>query len=677
MKSQSISMGDVKLTYGTELERSKNGISIETDENGARLSMFPLKGIGPDKVDWHKAKYFVFDIALHGEISHLLAFSSYATYNKDSRWPDNDFRFSILPEYPTRICIPLKTLKGKILFILRTPGLLISFATGKPVEIDDVAEFSIRVPAYPIKTRLDISNICLTDKKPEFLYPKVRLMDEMGQYAPKQWPGKMPSFGAMKQYLENLLVEAKEYDFSEKTDRSKYGGWLKKRFESTGYFRTEKDNGRWWMVDPDGYAFLSVGPDAIGNDRISNVKGLEHTLDWHPSFFNLKYLPCRFMFPGLPIPFPGCFDYPMANLIKVYGKTWFEDWALTVKMRMHQWGYNTVANWPDARIPKALGMPYVTQLDHFPSTRKKIYRELPDMFSEEYEKKAEKYAKQLKKFDGDKLLLGYFMTNEPTWAYEETLIVAEEMLANPNDFVTKDVFINELKEKYGNIESLNFAWNTEFVSFDDLRKPHKRLSSRSDIARKDLIDFSKKMISRFIEIPAKACKAVDPHHLNIGVRWGMIHNTTLLCGSEFLDVFSMNRYAETPVPAIEDFMERYDMPLMIGEYHMCATDRGHTSPGHIQYANQEERGKGYQYYTETAFTTPVCVGAHYFTYNDQSPIGRFNGENFPHGLVDCCQQVYTEFADHVSATNERIYEVADGRIPATKERGEVVSVLFK
>ena len=670
-------MDHVKLTYGVERERSANSIRIATDENGARLSMFSTKGIGPSNVDWHKAKYFVFDITLHGEISQLLAFSSYATYNADPRWPDNDFRFSVLPEYPTRICIPIKVLKGKILFILRTPGLLISFATGKPVDLDDVAEFSIRVPAYPVETELTISNICLTDKKPEFLYPNIRLMDEMGQYAPKDWPEKMPSMDALKQYLHDLLRQAKEYDFSPKPGLSQYGGWLDKKFEATGYFRTQKDQGRWWMVDPDGYAFLSVGPDCIGNDRISNVKGLEHTLDWLPSFWNPKYMSCRFLFPGLPIPIPGSFDFAQANLIKAYGKTWFEDWVLTVKMRMHQWGYNTVANWPDARVPKALGMPYVTQLDNYPGTRKKIYRDLPDVYSEEFSRNAKKYAKQLQKYAGDRLLIGYFMMNEPTWAYEETLIVAEEMLANPKSFVSKDVLIEELKAKYKDIQALNLAWNTDFTSFEDLRKPNKRLSHKSETAKKDLVEFSRKMISRFIEIPSKACKEVDANHLNLGVRWGMIHNTDLLCGSEFLDVFSMNRYAETPVPAIQDFMARYDMPLLIGEYHLCSTDKGHTSPGHIQFANQKERGKAYQFYTETALATPVCVGAHYFTYNDQSPIGRFNGENFPHGIVDCCQQPYTEFVEHVYATNERMYEVADGRISHTDQRGEVVSVLFK
>jgi len=35
-----------------------------------------------------------------------------------------------------------------------------------------------------------------------------------------------------------------------------FGGWTGRRFEATGFFRLEKDE-RWWLVTPDGNAFLS------------------------------------------------------------------------------------------------------------------------------------------------------------------------------------------------------------------------------------------------------------------------------------------------------------------------------------------------------------------------------------------------------------------------------------
>lgn len=46
--------------------------------------------------------------------------------------------------------------------------------------------------------------------------------------------------------------------YSVPTEYDKYGGWIWKKFNATGFFRVEKDN-RWWIVTPEGNAFLSFG----------------------------------------------------------------------------------------------------------------------------------------------------------------------------------------------------------------------------------------------------------------------------------------------------------------------------------------------------------------------------------------------------------------------------------
>ena len=38
-----------------------------------------------------------------------------------------------------------------------------------------------------------------------------------------------------------------------------YGGGEDRRFEATGYSRLERAEDRWWTVDPDGSAFVTVG----------------------------------------------------------------------------------------------------------------------------------------------------------------------------------------------------------------------------------------------------------------------------------------------------------------------------------------------------------------------------------------------------------------------------------
>ena len=45
--------------------------------------------------------------------------------------------------------------------------------------------------------------------------------------------------------------------------RDVYGGWNKLRFESTGFFRVDMRDGTWWIVTPQGNAFVSKGVNHV------------------------------------------------------------------------------------------------------------------------------------------------------------------------------------------------------------------------------------------------------------------------------------------------------------------------------------------------------------------------------------------------------------------------------
>ncbi|MFN5020667.1 MAG: hypothetical protein ACK5GP_03350, partial [bacterium] len=44
---------------------------------------------------------------------------------------------------------------------------------------------------------------------------------------------------------------------------SKYGGNLSAQFNATGFFRIEKNNGKHWMVDPEGNAFIGISLNSV------------------------------------------------------------------------------------------------------------------------------------------------------------------------------------------------------------------------------------------------------------------------------------------------------------------------------------------------------------------------------------------------------------------------------
>ena len=51
------------------------------------------------------------------------------------------------------------------------------------------------------------------------------------------------------------------------TRRSPYGGDATRRFRATGFFRVERVDDRWWLVDPDGCRFVSVGINSVRPPR--------------------------------------------------------------------------------------------------------------------------------------------------------------------------------------------------------------------------------------------------------------------------------------------------------------------------------------------------------------------------------------------------------------------------
>lgn len=84
------------------------------------------------------------------------------------------------------------------------------------------------------------------------------LVDALGQRAEGAWPGKTGSLEELDAYLKKELEWAKTHNRYPE-GWSRYGGWLNKHFDQTGWFHTVHDGRRWWLVDPDGYAFFSNG----------------------------------------------------------------------------------------------------------------------------------------------------------------------------------------------------------------------------------------------------------------------------------------------------------------------------------------------------------------------------------------------------------------------------------
>ncbi len=65
--------------------------------------------------------------------------------------------------------------------------------------------------------------------------------------------------GAMSLLSLPLLSYCAPFRGNSHDSLDKYGGWKRKKFIATGYFRVENDGARWWFVTPRGNALISFG----------------------------------------------------------------------------------------------------------------------------------------------------------------------------------------------------------------------------------------------------------------------------------------------------------------------------------------------------------------------------------------------------------------------------------
>ena len=100
-------------------------------------------------------------------------------------------------------------------------------------------------------------------------------VDPYGQFIHSEWPGKIHADADLITVRQVEDADLKAHPGPAEWDA--YGGWAKgPTLKATGHFRTEKVDGRWWLVDPDGHLFWSHGITCVGMTVTTSVKNREH-----------------------------------------------------------------------------------------------------------------------------------------------------------------------------------------------------------------------------------------------------------------------------------------------------------------------------------------------------------------------------------------------------------------
>jgi hypothetical protein len=390
----------------------------------------------------------------------------------------------------------------------------------------------------------------------------------------------------------------------------KYGGWRGRQFTATGFFRVEKDR-RWWIVTPEGNAFLTFGinhlvPDLFSQDyqreQWQEILDIEDIRDWG------AYRPAL--------------------------RKWF---LQTCK----EFGFNTVGvhnslqviNTPQPAMPYMQPIRFVD----IPHWKKEVPDEnFKDIFTREFARSCERTAAgmaQAKK--DDPFLVAYTMTDCPLLTEEDcrerpdtigggrrkSRIGWPRRLRNLGaDAAGKQAYVRTMRKLYdGRISPFNDTYGTRFKSFEALAET-KNWRRYSDLSNgnetRDNTEFLKVCVDKYYQVGRDAIRKVDENHMFLGDKLNAntdSMDTVLPVTHPYTDIVMYQMYGryEVQEPGLERWARITDKPFLNGDSAFTMVTEDMPRPYGPIADTLEQRADWTREFMEKAFARPDFVGWHY------------------------------------------------------------------
>lgn len=491
--------------------------------------------------------------------------------------------------------------------------------------------------------------------------PFFPFIDEYGQYAHGDWPGKI---FADTDFADRRQEEIKEQaGWSGPDEWNEYGGWAKgPQLKATGFFYAAKHNGKWWLVDPAGRLFWSYGPTGVGfGGDVTPVTDREH---WFAALPPKDSPLARFYKDGQNATYRYYqhrswrgYDIQGANLFRKYGPDYEKDVAKISHDRLRSWGFNTLGGWSDPKVYGLKRTAYTVAI-HYGSPL--IHYRMPDVYDPAWEPAVRRRMEQERdRTAGDAWNLGYFVDNERWFGWRpRAAAIGEETLKNPPERAAKVKFVGLLKDKYKTIAALNAAWAASHDSWDALLAHRQTPDMKNAKVLEDCGDFGMTFSERYFSVCRSAVKAVAPDNLYLGSRfYGHTDPAVVALAAKHVDVIAYNIYDNPPDGRANQYA-KIDKPLMSTEWGVGS------DPFQTPFRNEKltaqppaERAAEMARYTERALKLKNMVGAHFFQYRDQPLSGRPDGEATLRGFINVADTPNFELVQANRRIAYRMYQI--------------------
>lgn len=436
-----------------------------------------------------------------------------------------------------------------------------------------------------------------------------------------------------------------------------WGGWRGVTSTASGRFRTERIDGVWWLVTPDGHGFYSMG-----------VTGVRPEGDYAPSLGTSPY---------------------HDNVLARYGTE--TAWADVAADRLADLHVNTLGGWSrTALFPQRIAY---TEVLNF-AARAPIVAGAPaslsgfqvrDWYDPAFEAGADVEAALAAPCGADPWCIGVFTDNEMGWGpgVAQALPTLDTYLLLAPGAPGKVAVQSFFEAQYGTVAAFNAAWGQSFASFADLQGVTSLTADfRTDppARQADREAFQNETATRYFFVVNHALRAVEPDMLILGARF-LAYSTSAgvaQAAAPWVDVLSINYYelsdpffalaqstaAEfgylVPTRFFDDLDEMARVtgkPLVVSEWTYRAADSGLPNtwlPFFPTLPTQADRADAYAGYVRRALARPYLLGIHWFKYTDFPAEGRANGENSNQGITDIEDDLWTTLTDRMRAVNEGV-----------------------
>lgn len=466
-----------------------------------------------------------------------------------------------------------------------------------------------------------------------------------------------------------------------------YGGYTGLTGTNTsGFFRTEKINGRYWLITPDNNVFWAVSPTTV--NYIHNWGQIPLGMDYNVTLLNYMR--------NNPTGQPG--------------------WLTSLHQRFESWGINSLGGFSQdisgtggRKIPE-------TMRNHFMTSRHQsrggnmVNSSFPDVFDEpNWTDSANSFASAIAAYKTDPYRIGQFPDNEIRWSQGNQNVATyyfARAATEPGKQYMVNIFLHG--RHAGDLAGLNAAWGTSYTSWNG-SEPTSLINQTvlppddpSYPGRKaDKVAFVREVADKYYSTVTTVIRSNDPNHLVCSDRIALwsgafepayddYNKQIWEVAGQYCDVIAVNSYQDTAYfeAAFGYFGKVFrhaGKPILITEWCRGGND---TPISHKTWAlpNQTCRAERAIQVAQETWNLQVpddpndgmpayyIMGMQWFQYDDEPALGRADGENWNAGLVNITDEPYTVLLEPMADLWAQKYDILGSGAPfITLNRPSIVS----